>query len=107
MLQPTSSSLVGFVVDPTRAVALAAYWPGTGLPYYSWTRDAWTASCTADCLLPVQPDPASVCGDMVAIRLPTTLLAAGATVLLQAVAVDASGRPVETLDCETLAPLAR
>jgi hypothetical protein len=94
--------IVAIPADPTRAFALAAYWPTIG--YYSWATTTWLPTFdAAACLLPFRADPASVCGDTLLARVPDQV-GSSAPVVLQLIALDGQGRPVRTVDCEVLCP---
>lgn len=91
--------LVAFPADPTRSLGLIAYWPGIGC--WDFAASLWGAYGPW-CVLPVATDPASPCGDIVAVRIPDAIAQAGVAVAVLLVALDASGRPIQTIDVQTV-----
>ena len=94
--------IVTIPADPSRTYALAAYWPGTSLCYYSWPIGQWVACQDPSCLLPFTVDPASVAGDILIATVPDAI--ASAEVILQLLTLGPDGQPVGTADCEVLLP---
>lgn len=90
------------LLDRTRKYALAAYWRGLATPYYSWAKNAWVADKGPDCLLPLEADPLSWCGDVGVFRIPARI--APVAVVVQCVVLDEHGQPLETVDCQVLPP---
>lgn len=99
---PAAMVLHCALLDRTRKYALAAYWKGLATPYYSWAKNAWVADKGPDCLLPLEADPLSWCGDIGVFRIPAHL--ASAAVVIQCVVLDGQGQPLETVDCQVLPP---
>lgn len=89
---------ISFALDPAIRGALDIYSPGQG--YWSFPANAWLPARDATCFVGAAPDP-SAPGWVVAL-LPDVAFAF--PVILECVALDASGNFVELLGRETLYP---
>jgi len=95
--------LVALKSDPTRTFALAVCWPGNG--YWSFGGAGWLSEfAAASCLRPLSVPPGAYPADFLTAEVPSEVVAQGRCVVLQLLALDGAGVPVETVDVEVYGP---